>query len=105
MLPFSALAGPCALAASVGSCQHRAGLAGAWTVAAVAGRRCDSERPLFPVFMLWLIALVVLVQALAQWPLEPLMRLCTAVLSLQWLPWLLALSGLWLLAGRPGDER
>jgi hypothetical protein len=55
--------------------------------------------------MLWLIALVVLVQALAQWPLEPLMRLCTAVLSLQWLPWLLALSGLWLLAGRPGDER
>lgn len=55
--------------------------------------------------MLWLIALVVLVQALAQWPLEPLMRLCTVVLSLQWLPWLLALSGLWLLAGRPGDER
>jgi len=55
--------------------------------------------------MLWLIALVVLLQAQAQWPLEPVMGLCTSVLNLQWLPWLLALIGVWLLAGRPGEER
>jgi len=54
--------------------------------------------------VLWLIALVVLLQTLAQWLIQPAIRGATSVFGLQLLPWMLALVGLWLLAGRSRQE-
>lgn len=50
--------------------------------------------------MLWLIALVVLLQSLGRWLFEPLVQLGTALTSLSVLPWMLLAVALWLLSGR-----
>lgn len=50
--------------------------------------------------MLWLIALVVLLQSLGLWFFEPLVQLGTALTSLNLLPWMLLAVALWLLSGR-----
>ena len=55
--------------------------------------------------MLWLIALVLVLQALFHWMLEPVIRWFTPLFELRLLPWLLALVGLWLLAGRTNSDR
>jgi hypothetical protein len=55
--------------------------------------------------MLWLIALVLVLQALFHWTLEPLIRWFTPLFELRVLPLLLGLLGLWLLAGRTVSER
>ena len=55
--------------------------------------------------MLWLIALVLVLQALFHWMLEPVIRWFTPLFELKLLPWLLALFGLWFLAGRTDSDR
>jgi|TARA_Y100000589_G_scaffold326858_1_gene367483 hypothetical protein len=55
--------------------------------------------------MLWLIALVLLLQALFHWMLEPGITWLTPVFELKVLPWLLALLGIWLLAGPKESDR
>ena len=49
--------------------------------------------------MIWLIAVVLFLQTSFHWLLEPVIRLLTPVFELNVLPWLFALTGLWLLAG------
>ena len=46
--------------------------------------------------MLWLIALLLVLQALFHWILEPVIRGVTPLFEFKLLPWLLALVGLWL---------
>ena len=55
--------------------------------------------------MLWLIALVLLLQALFHWTLEPAIRWFTPLFELRVLPLLLGLAGIWLLAGRTDSDR
>ena len=50
--------------------------------------------------MLWLIALVVILQSLGFWLFDPLVQLGTALTSLSFLPWMLLLVAFWLLSGR-----
>jgi len=50
--------------------------------------------------MLWLIALLLVLQSLGAWILGPLVRGGTTLLSLSWMPWLLLIVGLWLFSGR-----
>lgn len=54
--------------------------------------------------MLWLIAIILGLQVVGFWVLNPLAHLATAWLSLRSLPWLLALLGFWLLTGRPREQ-
>ena len=53
--------------------------------------------------MLWLIAIVLGLQVVGFWVLNPLTQVATGVLSLNGLPWLLAILGLWLLTGRSNN--
>ena len=55
--------------------------------------------------MLWLIAFVLALQALFHWTLEPAIRWFTPLFELRLLPVLLALVGIWLLAGRTDSDR
>ena len=55
--------------------------------------------------MLWLIALVLALQALFHWTLEPAIRWFTPLFELRLLPLLLALVGIWFLAGRTESDR
>ena len=55
--------------------------------------------------MLWLIALVLVLQALFHWMLEPLIRGVTPLFEFKLLPWLLALVGIWFLAGRTDSNK
>ncbi|QNI53201.1 conserved membrane protein [Synechococcus sp. BIOS-E4-1] len=55
--------------------------------------------------MLWLIALVLLLQALFHWTLEPAIRWLTPLFELRVLPLLLGLLGIWFLAGRTDSDR
>jgi|TARA_B100000073_G_scaffold123028_1_gene100345 hypothetical protein len=55
--------------------------------------------------MLWLIALVLLLQALFHWVLEPVITWLTPVFELKLLPWLLGFLGIWFLAGRKESDR
>ena len=50
--------------------------------------------------MIWLIALVLFLQTVFHWVLEPVIRLFTPLFELNVLPWLFAFIGLWLLAGQ-----
>jgi hypothetical protein len=52
-----------------------------------------------------LILVVGLGLMLAYWLMTPLITLLSPVVELHALPWLLALLGLWLLAGRAADSR
>ena len=54
--------------------------------------------------MFWLIAIVLGLQVVGFWVLNPLVHISTGLLSLKGLPWLLAMVGLWLLTGRPKRE-
>ena len=49
--------------------------------------------------MVWLIALVVILQSLGLWLFDPLIQLGTAFTSLSFLPWMLLLVAFWLLSG------
>ena len=53
--------------------------------------------------MLWLIAIVLGLQVVGFWLLNPFTNVATGMLSLNGLPWLLATVGLWLLTGRSND--
>ena len=55
--------------------------------------------------MLWLIGLVLVLQAVFHWMLEPVIRVLTPLFELKVWPWLLALIGFWLLAGRTDVDR
>ena len=55
--------------------------------------------------MLWLIAFVLALQALFHWTLEPAIRWLTPLFELRLLPLLLALVGIWFLAGRTESDR
>ena len=48
--------------------------------------------------MVWIVAVVLLLQALGTWLFQPLVHAGTAVMSLKGLPWLIALVGLWILS-------
>ncbi|MEB3159141.1 MAG: hypothetical protein VKK03_06735 [Synechococcus sp.] len=50
--------------------------------------------------MLWLVALVLLLQSLWWWVFKPLIHVSTTMLSFSSLPWVLLGAGLWALAGR-----
>lgn len=50
--------------------------------------------------MFWLIAIVLGLQVIGFWLLNPLTHLTTGLLSLNALPWMLAIVGIWLLTGR-----
>jgi hypothetical protein len=50
--------------------------------------------------MLWLIASLILLQAIFHWLFEPIIQLLTPLFGLNFLPWILALIGLWLFTGR-----
>ena len=58
-----------------------------------------------PDAMIWLIALVLFLQTSFHWLVEPVIRLLTPLFELNLLPWLFAISGLWLLAGQRGSDR
>ena len=88
------------MAGSPGIGQHSGVLARLWALADPACRCCHARRSGFASPMLWLIALVVILQSLGLWFLQPLVHLGTDLVSLSALPWLLALAGLWLLSGR-----
>ena len=55
--------------------------------------------------MIWLIGLVLFLQTAFHWLLEPVIRLLTPLFELKVLPWLLAFTGLWLLAGHSDQQR
>ena len=55
--------------------------------------------------MIWLIALVLFLQMAFHWLLEPVIRLLTPLFELTLLPWLFAITGLWLLAGHRDREQ
>lgn len=55
--------------------------------------------------MLWLIALVLVLQGLFHWMLEPVINWFTPLFELKLLPWLLGFAGLWLLAGRTESDK
>ncbi|WP_236629692.1 hypothetical protein [Synechococcus sp. BS55D] len=54
--------------------------------------------------MLWLIAIVLVLQAATHWLISPVVGFASPLFDLGFLPWLLALTGLWLLAGRAGQS-
>ncbi len=55
--------------------------------------------------MLWLVALVLVLQTAFHWLLEPVIRLLSPLFELNVLPWLFAFTGLWLLAGHRDRDR
>ena len=55
--------------------------------------------------MIWLSALVLFLQMAFHWLLEPVIRLLTPLFELTLLPWLLAITGLWLLAGQRNRDQ
>ena len=55
--------------------------------------------------MIWLIALVLFLQMAFHWLLEPVIRLLTPFFELTLLPWLFAITGLWLLAAHRDREQ
>jgi len=55
--------------------------------------------------MLWLVALVLVLQTAFHWLLEPVIRLLSPLFELNVLPWLFAFTGLWLLAGHGDRDR
>ena len=49
--------------------------------------------------MLWLIALVLVLQSIGAWALQPLVHASTSLLSLSFVPWVVLIVGLWLFSG------
>ena len=49
--------------------------------------------------MLWLIGLVLVLQAAFHWMLEPVIQAVTPWFELKFMPWVLVGIGLWLLSG------
>ena len=88
------------MARAAGIGQHGAGLARRRQLADLACRCCDARRSGSISTMLWLIALVVILQSLGLWLFDPLVQLGTALTSLSFLPWMLLLVAFWLLSGR-----
>ena len=88
------------MARTAGISEYGAGLARLRELADLACRCCDARRSGFISTMLWLIALVVILQSLGLWLFDPLIQLGTALTNLSFLPWMLLLVALWLLSGR-----
>ncbi len=55
--------------------------------------------------MLWLIGLVIVLQAAFHWMLEPVIQGVTPLFELSFMPWVLAAVGLWLLSGGTSGDR